>query len=113
LRLCWTRCGLGSSSGRVIPSGGSGQYAPGPSIAGPSLAKDCLPRRYCKCPKKSRLVPGSDARDSIFWPFGVAKIADQEYHPAVKGSLNVRRSALVTAMKALCIVQAHYACLED
>jgi hypothetical protein len=28
------------------------------------LAKDFLPRRYCKCPKKSRLVPGSDARDS-------------------------------------------------
>jgi hypothetical protein len=34
----------------VIPSVGSGQYAPGPSIAEPSLAKDFLPRSYCKCP---------------------------------------------------------------
>src|SRR6266446_3722431 len=44
---------------------------------------------------------------------GVAKIADQECRPAVKGPLNVRRSTLVAATKALRIVEAHYACLEN
>src|SRR5262249_48355144 len=38
---------FGRSSGWVIPSVGSGQYAPGPSKAGPPLAKDFLPRSYC------------------------------------------------------------------
>src|SRR5438046_1708646 len=32
----------------------------------PSLGKDFLPRSYGKCPKKSWLIPGSDARDSVF-----------------------------------------------
>src|SRR5690242_14144766 len=44
---------------------------------------------------------------------GVAKIADQERRPAVKGPLNVGRSALVAAPKALRIVEAHYACWAD
>src|SRR5204862_7921694 len=51
----------------MIPSVGSGQYAPGPSRAEPSLLKDFLPRSYGKCPKKSWPVPGSDARDSILF----------------------------------------------
>jgi hypothetical protein len=44
---------------------------------------------------------------------GVAKIADQQRHPTIKGALNMRRSARVAAAKALRLVEAHYGCLAD